>query len=493
MALKLDEDFLRFLTIGAAGTASSLHSLNKRHGHRVVELERYATANKIWETKIKRLRLADLLCLDCGARVEVRTKSDLAIRMSHSDTTGREWDAGLRDDDLIAFVAWQAERGAVADHQELFRVSALRAARKHAKLGSRKAPSEGAERDITWPARVPKRAGRVETVDETAGTVRYVPETSRAYTYRLPKGVPAHIYVEEGQRLHGREAFLLGCVQAPDSVDCPGRTWSFADDLGSHDPIARYVGVKAAGIDGSGSNLENQLVALTQDKGEDERIRLEAQGSLARIAPAEHTSALAQYASTHLEDKQRPMAMESVFILSELGSPEAILALATIAANTDLGSEIRSAAVWGLGTAGADAPEAVLLFIADQDPEVALHSIAGIGTLDDDGLAALRMLLEDGTDREAASAAALLKHEGEPGIQILLEVAQADSRPAFWARSALGEIPETAVREASGEAIETQLATAISPMWIRAESWLSQHSSESPLEFLQRQTIRHLG
>jgi len=77
--------------MGAHGAASVADDLSRDHGHKVMELERYAMSNKLWSTKLKRLRLPDLMCLRCGARIEARAKSSLQIKLSHSDTPGREW------------------------------------------------------------------------------------------------------------------------------------------------------------------------------------------------------------------------------------------------------------------------------------------------------------------------------------------------------------------------------------------------------------------
>lgn len=60
MGFKEDEDFARFLTMGAYAAAAVSDDLDAR-GHRIIELERYAKANKIWSIKVKRLRLPDLL------------------------------------------------------------------------------------------------------------------------------------------------------------------------------------------------------------------------------------------------------------------------------------------------------------------------------------------------------------------------------------------------------------------------------------------------
>ncbi|MCY4369962.1 MAG: HEAT repeat domain-containing protein, partial [bacterium] len=64
----------RFVSMGAVGAAAVARHLGTQHGHRMIELERYAMANKVWQTKVKRLRLPDLLCVRCGRRVEARAK-----------------------------------------------------------------------------------------------------------------------------------------------------------------------------------------------------------------------------------------------------------------------------------------------------------------------------------------------------------------------------------------------------------------------------------
>ena len=75
MAFKTDNSFLRYLTMGAIGVRSTMDVL-ERLGFEPIELERYSSSNKIWSTKVKRLRLPDILCVRTGVRVEVRAKSD---------------------------------------------------------------------------------------------------------------------------------------------------------------------------------------------------------------------------------------------------------------------------------------------------------------------------------------------------------------------------------------------------------------------------------
>src|SRR5258708_34108094 len=97
-AYKADASFLEYLVIGAAGTKAVLAGLAGT-GHRPIELERGSLSYKIWKkVKIKRLRVPDLLCLQCGTRFEARAKRELEISMSHSlRTAERAWDRGLHD------------------------------------------------------------------------------------------------------------------------------------------------------------------------------------------------------------------------------------------------------------------------------------------------------------------------------------------------------------------------------------------------------------
>lgn len=462
----------------------------------MVELERYATANKIWANKIKRLRLADLLCLDCGLRVEVRAKSRLAIRMSHSETPGREWDAGLRDEDLVAFVAWRMETLAPSSYHHFFRVEAMRSTARHAKLGARKAASEGAERDMIWPAAVPGKDGQVINVDSTARKVRFRFTTGRMQPYQLRnEDIPFHLYASEGQHLTGGEQFLLGCVEAPQVVHCPGSRWDFRNALDADNAIDRYVAVKAAGVNNKTPAVEERLKGIAEDAEEDLRIRLEAVGSLAQMNPSAFVCELLEWVSNFAagSNKELAFSMEGIFILSEQKSHEALEGLTALASNLRMPSEVRCAAVWGLGAAGVDDATRVLPFIADPDDDVALHALAGIGALDESLFRDLREMLLKGSDREAASACELLTEDGEAGIRVLLEAAQSKSRARLWGLAALGRLSEADVREAVGNRLDADLAALLSPMWIEQSNWLQAQQANSPVDFLRQQCVRHLG
>src|SRR4051794_34568161 len=153
MGFKADTSFLRFLSMGAAGARQTMHQLREA-GFEPIELERYCTSNKIWSTKVKRLRLPDLLCIRTGTRIEVRAKSDLKIRMSDAPSNlDRRWNSGMRDDDLAAFIACFDDNGTPRPAAEgvFFNFGDLRKTEGSSALGPPKSASEGAERDRTWP------------------------------------------------------------------------------------------------------------------------------------------------------------------------------------------------------------------------------------------------------------------------------------------------------------------------------------------------------
>ena len=71
----------------------------------MTELERGSLDTKLWkDVKRKRVRIPDLLCVNCGLRVESRAKAKAELTMSHSESDAeRAWDFGMVDTDCIAF------------------------------------------------------------------------------------------------------------------------------------------------------------------------------------------------------------------------------------------------------------------------------------------------------------------------------------------------------------------------------------------------------
>lgn len=484
MAFKTNESFLEKLTMGAAGTRHAAQYLSDR-GHTVFELERGTTTNKIWSIKVKRLRLPDLQCLRCGVRVEARAKSKLEIKLSDSPTVpGREWDAGLRDQDLVVLVPFRADASGKrpAGPVTAFSVGALRAAVERSRLGPPKSSAEGAERDRTWPSVCPSRPGQVEDVADDRIRVRW--EDGRTYSYRLREDKP-FLYLGPGETFGAGDRLLLGSVEPLADSACPGAIWDPILDLGSHQAVDTYGAVKALGLIGQPSAAGAlRQIARSHD---DIRVRLEALGALARLGDDEAPRALGSIAQT--TESQLDMAMEAVLILSELRSELSSAALRLIAVGRHLPDELRAAAVWGLAVTSEHPGDAVP-FLGDEDDLVALHAIAGSTRgLRDAELRTLAAMV-DGSARQAAAAVYVLSRYGARGARELLRLAlESDGQTRLWALYGLGEAGKDEVVEATGGELPDDLESLLEPMWQAHQSWLGTGPNMTALDFLQRQLL----
>lgn len=342
-------------------------------GLRPIELERYSSSNKIWMSKVKRLRLPDLLCVTTGLRVEVRAKSDLAIRMSDApDNPQRRWFAGLNGQDLIAFVHCKEENGnfILAQQPELFWVKDLQACPEdQTRLGPLKSASEGSERDREWPTIVPSKDGEVLGLSATGIQTRL--EGGRAQTYRRRNLNP---YVTLGERFVGEAQFIAGLPARKASFSqVKGQAWDPRPLLAGNE-IDRYVAAKALGLTGTQNDFAS-LRGLLRDA--DARVALEVAGSLAKLGDP---GGIVELAASVMDPREPYLRMEAVFLLSELRdsslASDAAEALSNVASNASFaGDEVRQAAIWGLGRAGLMTYERLLPFLDAEDENERVHAM----------------------------------------------------------------------------------------------------------------------
>ena len=492
MAFKADTSFLRFLSMGAAGVHRTMEIL-RGAGFEPIELERYCASNKIWSTKVKRLRLPDLLCVKTGLRVEVRAKTDLKIRMSDTPTNpDRTWDAGLRDDDLVAFVvcSFHGSRPVPADEPIFLTIRALRSAVDLSTLGPPKSASEGAERDRTWPATVPTRDGTVVAVTADRVSVlmnadRTRPE--RRQTYRLNRKTA---YVRPGDTFKAHTGMICGAP--PALADLPSFLNSDYDPisaLDSTDDVDRYAAVRAlARCDDMGARRRITVLEKIIDRESDERVLLEAAGVAASLGSAHGEARLSGFIWSNGD--RLDLRMEAVFILTELGdTPFAREQLTRIAASERFqDDELRQAAVWGLGKSGLRRYGDLLGFIDDRDDDVALHAIAGFDSDAPpwiiDGL--VSDLAAGGERRPAAASAALAVIGSDRAITAL--AAAAKTTPNDWILATLGRMPPGRV---SRLLARDSLLPRIAPLLLTAEDahWLATEEKRTDLRFLLAQDM----
>ncbi|MBI4316936.1 MAG: HEAT repeat domain-containing protein [Chloroflexi bacterium] len=497
-AFKSDEDFLRYLTMGAVGSAGVTEDLN-RHGHRIIELERSTTSNKIWSQKIKRLRLPDLLCIRCGLRVEARGKSALQIKVSDTPTNPeRRWSAGLDDDDLFGFlqVYFDGDTPVAGSSVEYFRVSDLRLTEHLSRLGPPKSAREGAERDRCWPAHVPSYDGTVIAVDATHFTMK-----SRSGALRHQRIPSEHVpYVLPGEDFRAGQRFVSGVVPKPSTVSCPGDCWdpvaqlrSMRSGISLTTAGRQYAAVKALALHTDAAAATTALLDTWQDISADYRVRLEALGGLAGRLQGPWIAALGRQV---LEAPSADMQMEAVLILSEQASAEASEELATILAQRDLPQEVRAAAAWGLGICGHGSPHLLLEYLDDPSDTVALHSLVAMGSDFSEGLLQRAARLLPRNDRAAAAAVHLISRhrDGSRAATLLLRCLNeaATNRLAGWALYGLALLDGVDVRGALSGSPDPSIAHQIERISVGLTSdWLLNERASTPsaIRFLSRQTV----
>lgn len=493
MGFKADSSFLRFLTMGAKGVHQAMAQLES-HGFKPIELERYCGSNKIWSTKVKRLRLPDLLCVKTGLRIEVRAKSDLAIKMSDApDNPDRTWDAGLQDDDLAAFIACFDEgSGPVAAQQAMYvSVADMRSAVDTSKLGAPKSASEGAERDREWPTTVPKRAGEVIEVNDTKIVIRQFAigeKPERKQSYQLRGRTP---YVQVGDRFEAGTSFLAGTPKKLANIhDYLDQVYDPFSGLESNNLVDRYSAAKSFPYrDDNQQEVVSSLEALITSESE-ERIQLEAAGSATYYGSALGQDTISRFVWE--EDVSQEMRMEAMLILVELGAGDYTRSLLKdVAAHKRFtGSEIRQAAIWGLGKAGFKDYQALLPYIADSEENVALHAIAAFDEATPENVIdQLITHLLSGDSKLAPAASETLRIISSPASVIrLVQAYDQNPQSRNWIIATLGRMsPNVVKQQVFGHNILAQLE----PMFLCAQgsNWLSSERMKTDISFLLKQSL----
>ena len=351
MSFKTEGSFFDKITMGAVGTQKVIELLNAG-GHNVIELERYCTSNKIWRTKIKRLRMPDLLCLKCGKRIESRAKTKLGVIMSDTDTNPkRRWNVSLRDEDMVAFVTCYKDtfdNWVAGETINLFSVKDMLNSESETQLSSPKPAYEGSERDRTWKSYVPGFDFTVIGIEEEAGwqTIRFLKPDGHRASKKITKG--QHIYVQEGETYKAKEKIVSGVVSMENSCNCSDNQYDFFIDLDSDVQEIKYAAVKALGCLPKTKSAIDALYTTVAKPDIDKRVCLEAYASLLRLGEDvwnEITDCVNSLGQTDLK-------MEYIFILGELGVlyPDKVIAYLNriILSDDQDEDEIVAAAIWSL-------------------------------------------------------------------------------------------------------------------------------------------------
>ena len=495
MGFKADTSFLRFLSMGALATRHVTRQLAEL-GFAPIELERHASSNKIWATKIKRLRLPDLLCIRTGMRVEVRAKSKLEIRMSHApNNPERHWDAGNMDTDIVALVpCHNGESGpAIAGDAAFFTFDALRRSVNPQQLSRLKAASEGSEQHLTWPAIVANRPGTVVDVTSTHLSVEWAGDgnPARRHTYALNGKTP---YVSRDERFAAKTQFLAGTSSGAADLDLYlTQRYDPLADLTSTDRVTRYSAAKALAFREDQHTAARPLLEQQIGIDSDQRVALEVAGTAAGLGIS---SAVDFIHRVIHEQTDGPMRMEAIFMVTELGRRGEIsfatAELDSVASDRAHFSddEARQAAVWGLGHTGLRAYDKLLSYLADPEENVALHAIAAFGPdTPDRVIAELINGILTGKLRQTASCSAALRIIGSRAvIDALSSAATTAHARRSWIIATLGHLGDSNVRTAlRGSALLTELEPLL--LGSSPDNWLAPEDTGASLAFLVRQCL----
>lgn len=411
---KADVSFLEKISIGAVGTHRVFEDLHQQ-GHTPIELERGSMSFKIWKTiKIKRIRVPDILCIDCGRCVESRAKTKLEISMSHSfSDPERGWDYGLEDDDFIALVVCRRAGDRPVDWEanelvQYISVRELRAAQNaDLVVGVQpKGAGEGFEARITWPASIASAAGVVTRVTEER--LQYRRQTdNRTITLRLSKrGLPLHPLVREGDVIAANQV-LASVVPVVRFFPC-SKMMSERDyvaRLSSSSLSERYAASKALSYFDS-TEVAEALAYKVADTKDHIYVRLEAAASLSRRGDRRGITFIEQC----LSDRYLENRLEAVIVLGEIGTQIASRMLVDTLCDDDQHPEIRAGAAWALGE---------------------LRDKSAL-----DALIASFVTVEEGIRIEAARALAKLATEFTPEIVEEFPRSEPSKRPGIaWALS----------------------------------------------------------
>lgn len=486
MGFKEDADFARFVSMGAIGSAAVASHLRSQLGHQPIELERYAMANKVWQTKVKRLRLPDLLCVRCGLRIESRAKSKLAVVLSHSNVAGREWDAGgMRDQDLYAFLrVIDSDNTQHISEPSYFSTEALRAAIHKAKRSNPKASSEGSEVTLQWPCWIPNQNGIfIEVNSDDFIVCKWTNGRIHRYWQWRNWNEPRFVYLQTGAAITAGETIVAGVVQPFSPSQCVDNTWDLTEALNADDEVDRYAAIKAAGLCGR-VDLIPTIAEIADDSDEDWRMRLEALAVLSGFEPSLWVSRVEIFTRSGVPEQQ----MEAVFILSETSSKESSIALAKLASDRSIPAELRAAAAWGLGQGATPRPDLLIPITHDKDDYVALHAIAAVDHLPEEIVPTLGGWLSGPDSRRAAVAAQLLQRHHQ--VDALLNACRGSKSARLWALRALGDMSPQLVRDMGGNKLTQAAVEFLEPMWQGQSDWLRTTGREG-LEALDAQKVRY--
>lgn len=479
-AYKSDVSFLEKISVGAVGTRKVFEDIAAQ-GHSPIELERGSMSFKIWKkVKIKRVRVPDILCINCDKRVESRAKTNLEITMSHSiSTPERGWDFGLEDDDYIALVKcikggekptdWVAE-----DPVQYVQVGAMRTAynKKLAFAEKPKGATEGFEIRVTWPSSLASDYGEVTLVNSQK--IQYRSSTSgRIVTLGLLKrGTTLEPMVRVGERVR-KNQIVASVVPVVQRFDC-GKTTSteyYLSRLNSTSLSDRYVSAKALAHFPLGAAAD-ALAKTVRSESEHIYVCLEAASSLLKTGHTEYLS----FFKGLLSDQYLENRLECVIVLGEIDSDKSCDLLIGTLLDSSQHPEIRAGAAWSLGELkNKKATEALVKVFSEVESSVREEAARALMKFGDLYSKDIISLIPKSTEEERAGIAWALSKSGQFEIKDLIP-SMTDDEARKWIAWIIGTQDEAKCISQIEQLKHTdkEIYFAVTVLWKILSSWIAE-------------------
>lgn len=478
-AFKTDESFLEKISIGAIGTKKVNKDLEKK-GHFPIELERGSTSFKIWkEIKIKRVRVPDILCINCGTRIESRAKTKLEISMSHSfSTQERGWDFGLKDSDFVALVKCVKTGDRPVDWRaypliQYIPVGSLRRAFNEGKVTSEKpkGATEGFEVRLTWPSAIASSDGEISNITETK--IQYKRNVdNRIITLNLTKnGVKLSPIVKLNEQIN--ESQILACVSPVfRDFDCKKdhTARNYIEMLNSPSLSERYAAAKALSYFKSKESIAD-LIKKMNDEREHIYIRLEAASSLLKMGQKESLS----FFEKVLIDSYLANRLECVIILSEISGAESCNLLVKTLLDQHQHPEIRAGAAWSLGELGnKQALNALVTVFNEVEMGIRIEAARALVKLNESSANEVMKFILKSNELQRAGISWSLSKSGNFSISDLLPL-MVDDDARKWVAWIIGTQKEeryiNQIEELKNKDAEVYFAVTV--LWKILSSWVN--------------------
>ena len=479
-AYKSDVSFLEKISLGAVGTRKVFEDLTAQ-GHSPIELERGSMSFKIWkQIKIKRVRVPDILCINCDKRVESRAKTNLEITMSHSiSTPERGWDFGLEDDDYIALVKcvkggerptdWVAEEP--VQYVEVGSMSATYD-KNLAFAEKPKGATEGFEIRVTWPSSLASDHGEVTLVNSQK--IQYRGSTSgRIVTLLLSKrGATLEPMVTVGETVR-KNQIVASVVPVVQRFNC-GKTTSTEYYLGMLDSTSlsdRYVSAKALAHFPSDAAAD-ALAKTVRNEREHIYVRLEAASSLLKMGHIEYLS----FFKGLLSDQYLENRLECVIVLGEIDSDKSCDLLIGTLLDSNQHPEIRAGAAWSLGELrNKKATEALVKVFNEVEKTIRQEAARALTRFGDSYSKDIISLIPKSTEEERAGIAWALSKSGRFEIRDLIP-SMSDNEARKWIAWIIGTQDQakyiSQIEQLKRKDQEVYFAVTV--LWKILSSWIAE-------------------